>query len=184
MKLIVGLGNPGKDYEKTRHNIGFRIVDRLVTELNGIFKPGKGRFLYAEGSQRSEKIIMLKPTTYMNLSGEAVGPALHFWKLEPPDLLVVADDLNLPFAKLRLRAKGSAGGQNGLKSVIQVLKSDEFARLRFGIGSPSAATHSDYVLNPFHKDEEAALPEALGRAVDACRLWASDGILAAMNKYN
>ncbi len=185
MKLIVGLGNPGQNYSKTRHNIGFRVVDTLADRFDQKFSAGKGDYVYSQFNHNGEKVLLLKPLTYMNLSGQAVQNALHFWKLSPIDLLVVVDDLNLPLGKLRCRSKGSAGGQKGLISVINCLASDEFARLRIGIDKPPPNQEwAAFVLQPFTKAEEAIVNVALENACEACLCWLRDGLEIAMREFN
>lgn len=185
MKLIAGLGNPGPQYRMTRHNIGFRVVDVLADRLQTNFKSGKGRYIYGDAHYRQEKVILLKPLTYMNLSGEAISHALHYWKIETEDLLVVVDDINLPLGKLRARAQGSAGGQKGLFSIISILNDDEFPRLRFGIDQPPPGQNwADYVLQTFEKDEIERVGEMIDTAADACLHWIENGIEAMMSRYN
>src|SRR5947199_6886107 len=136
MKLVVGLGNPGSQYEHTRHNVGFRVVDKLAAKLGWKWTERRSRAMLASGMIGTEKVVLAKPITYMNLSGEAVAELVRWYKLQPQDLLVVCDDLDLPVGKVRLRAKGSAGGQHGLDNVIARLHMNEFPRLRIGIGRP------------------------------------------------
>lgn len=183
MKMIVGLGNPGREYDRTRHNIGFTIVDEIARRLGD---PGwKARFkgLVAEGQIGTEKAILLKPLTYMNLSGQSVAEALRWYKLAPEDLLVVSDDLDLPFATLRLRARGSAGGHNGLTSIFQQIGTTEVARMKVGIGRGSGPAHS-WVLGRFTAEQEAELPFLLGKAADTVEQWVREGIVPTMNTVN
>lgn len=182
MKAIVGLGNPGNQYAGTRHNIGFMVVDRLA-QLHSAPAP-KARFksLVTEITIGSEKVVLLKPQTYMNLSGDAVRLMGSWYKLYADEILIVLDELDLPFGTLRLRERGSAGGHNGLSSVIQQLGSNEFPRLRVGIGRGQSATA--HVLAKFSEPELRELPEVIGRAVDASTIWVEQGAVAAMNRIN
>jgi PTH1 family peptidyl-tRNA hydrolase len=185
MKLIVGLGNPGRKYAGTRHNIGFEVLAELAKRL-AADKP-KATFdgELSEVQIDSERVLLLWPLTYMNLSGGSVQPARDFYKVANEELLVVCDDVSLPAGKLRLRAKGSSGGQNGLKDIIRRLGTEEFPRLRIGIGAmPPGWQMADYVLSKFGKDEEPLVREAIEKAADAAVDWVKSGINAAMNKYN
>lgn len=185
MKLIVGLGNPGNQYQKTRHNIGFRICDTLAERLGTSFSSSQFKGETAQGRLGSEKIILLKPQTFMNLSGESVGPCAQFYKMNLSDIICVYDDLDLPFAKLRLARSGSAGGHNGIKSLIQHLGTKDFHRLRFGIGRPEGPMKPvDYVLQKFSSSEEKELENQLILSVEAIEYWMENGISAAMNQYN
>ena len=185
MKLVVGLGNPGRRYQATRHNVGFLVIVELAKRY---FASGlKTRFQgeTAEADLEGEKALLLTPTTYMNLSGASVLAARDFYKIPEQDLLVVCDDLNLPLAKLRVRAAGSAGGQKGLEDIIRRLGTEEFARLRIGIGAPPAGWNwPDFVLSKFTKEEIPAMEQAVARAVEAIVVWAREGVQACMNRYN
>lgn len=186
MKLIVGLGNPGKEYAGTRHNIGFMVIDRLAAVL-GVAVEGKMfKALVGQGLINGEKVVLAKPQTYMNLSGEAVGALLHWFKLSPADLLVIYDDLDLANGKLRLRPGGGSGGHKGVQSIIQALQTDSFNRVRVGIGRPPAPGYStvDYVLGHFSQDEAAAREEVLDLALEAVLCAVSKGIEPAMNLFN
>jgi PTH1 family peptidyl-tRNA hydrolase len=166
MKLVVGLGNPGSQYDNTRHNVGFRVVDKLATQLRWNWNERRSRAVLASGMIGAEKVILVKPLTYMNLSGEAVAELLRWYKLQPYDIFVVCDDLDLPVGKIRLRTKGSAGGQKGLDNIIYHLHTNEFPRLRIGIGRPTN-TRKDpisYVLGVPSKDERIELDLAEDRA--------------------
>lgn len=185
MKLIVGLGNPGTLYARTRHNVGFRVIDRLGDQWGVSVNRRKWDALIGEGRIRGEKVVLLKPQTYMNRSGMAVRPVVDYFQLDVDDLVVVYDDLDLPPGQIRLRLKGSAGGHNGMKSVIQHLGTEQFKRVRIGIGRPEPPQAvTDYVLEPFTRDEEKIVDEALDRAVDAIRCWTESTFLEAMNRYN
>ena len=184
-KLIVGLGNPGKEYERTRHNIGFAVVD-LFARLNGIPVTKRDfRALTGDGRVGETRVFLLKPQTFMNLSGESVAAFLRQKPLALSDILIVTDDIALPLGALRLRAKGSAGGHNGLKSLIGHLHSPEFPRLRVGVGAPrDPSVQIDFVLGPFNRREQAEADEAAERAVVALEVWLRDGIEKAMNQFN
>lgn len=186
MKLIFGLGNPGGKYEHTKHNIGFIAVDYLARNLGLTFKQTKFKSVYAEGRIGSEKVILVKPQTYMNLSGEAVQPWLDFYKLDGADIVVIYDDMDLAVGKIRLRQKGGSGGHNGMKSIIDLLGTKEFNRIRVGIGRPfptqSVVSH---VLSQFQKDEVADMEAAVRDVADAIKYWAAGHTFAeTMNQFN
>ena len=183
--LIVGLGNPGPKYEKTRHNIGFEILDTLAkTWGTPSFSP-KFQGLFCQVSRGSLKVLLLKPETYMDLSGRSVQEALHFFKLDPSSqLLVINDDLDLPSAQLRLRLSGGAGGHNGLKSIIECLGTENFARLRVGIGRSDKIPTENYVLGKIPKAEQPAFDEAITQAREGIEAILSDGLSKAMNVIN
>lgn len=185
LKLIVGLGNPGRQYRETRHNVGFEVV----SELAGRFGNGSPRMRFegevVEGAISGQRIMLLCPHTYMNRSGCSVQQARDFYKLNQQDLLIVCDDFNLPLGRLRLRAKGSAGGQKGLEDIVRRLGTDEVARLRIGIGPPAQGWDpKDFVLGKFSREERSEIDRCLTKAVDAAVTWVSDGIASAMNRYN
>lgn len=183
--LIVGLGNPGREYERTRHNIGFRVVDEFAAQHGLSFSKKQGRALVAEGTVADRRVIVAKPMTYMNLSGEAVRSITDFYKLPTSAILIVMDDLDLPLGTLRLREKGSAGGQNGMKHILQQLGTQEIARLRFGIGRPPGRMEArEYVLQPFAKEDEILVIETVGRATKAIETWLKFGIALAMTRHN
>jgi PTH1 family peptidyl-tRNA hydrolase len=185
MKLVVGLGNPGRRYEGTRHNIGFIIVGELAkAHGTGAVKTRfQGETVDAEIA--GEKVLLLTPSTYMNESGAAVLAARDFYKINLDEIIVVCDDLNLPLAKLRARATGSSGGQKGLEDIIRRLGSDEFARLRVGIGSPpNGWAWPDFVLSKFKKEELPDMELATARACEAVEVWTREGIQICMNRYN
>ncbi|MBO9309610.1 MAG: aminoacyl-tRNA hydrolase [Chloroflexi bacterium] len=183
--LIVGLGNPGREYERTRHNIGFQIVERLAAKHALSFAKKQAKALLAEGIIAQRRVLLAKPQTYMNLSGEAVRLLVAFYNLPLTNVLIVLDDLDIPLGTLRLRPSGSAGGQRGLKSILEQLGTQQVARLRFGIGRPpehmDAAT---YVLQPFTAEEQLLVAETADRAVRAVETWLEFGIELAMARYN
>lgn len=185
MKIVVGLGNPGDKYTGTRHNVGFDVLAELG-HRGGAGKP-KARFEAAvtEISCGAEKLLLVAPQTFMNLSGRSVQQFVRFFQTPLADVLVVCDDLNLKVGQLRLRSSGSAGGQKGLQSILTCLGSDAIPRLRLGIGRPPANFDAvDYVLSRFRKDELEQMDSAIGRAASAVEVWVRDGISAAMNQFN
>ena len=183
MKLIVGLGNPELKHAGTRHNIGFDVIDHLAG--SSAFSSGKGNYRYAKINAPGGPLILVKPMTYMNLSGHAVVAAMNFWKIERNDLLVICDDVNIPLGTVRMRAKGSAGGQNGLKHIIQSLGSEEFARLRVGVGvEPAPMSLSSFVLSKFSADERKIIDKVITVCADAVLDFASLGVERAMTKFN
>lgn len=188
MKLIVGLGNPGPEYARTRHNAGFMVLDRLAQRAGvGSFDIARGRFhgLMHEAVLNGQRCALLEPTTFMNRSGLAVGEAVAFYKLEPTaDLLVIVDDLALPSGKIRLRAEGSAGGHNGLADIQKSLGSTAYPRLRVGIDTPGRVPQKDYVLGRFSPDQQPKIDAAVNTACDAIECWVRDGIDKAMTRYN
>ena len=183
VKLIVGLGNPGKQYEQTRHNVGFCVIDVLARRWQIDMATEKFHGWFGSGAIKGEKAVLLKPTTFMNRSGQAVLPAGRFYRAELGDLLVVLDDLALPLGRIRLRGNGSAGGQKGLADIINRLGSDAFSRLRIGIGQPIGDS-SSYVLSRFGDDEAAEAKRSYERAADAVECWIAEGLDAAMTKFN
>jgi peptidyl-tRNA hydrolase, PTH1 family len=183
--LIVGLGNPGREYENTRHNIGFMAVDALITRHN-LGTPRKDRkALIYEGTIAGQSVLVIKPQTYMNLSGESVRPLLDFYKIALSNLMVLHDDMDIPLGTLRIRQTGSAGGQNGVKSIIQHLGTQDFARMRIGIGRPPGKQIArDYVLNPFRGDDAILAHEVVDTSANAVETWLRDGISTTMNRFN
>ena len=186
MYIIAGLGNPGKKYEGTRHNIGWQVVDELADKHGIRIMESRFRGLVGKGVIGGEKVLLLKPLTYMNLSGESIGEAVRFYKIdETSRLIVVSDDISLDVGQLRMRKKGSAGGHNGLKNTISHLGSEEFMRIRIGVGDkPAGSDLVDYVLGSFSKEEKKILDETKRNAVLAIETIISDGIDKAMNLYN
>jgi peptidyl-tRNA hydrolase, PTH1 family len=185
VKLIVGLGNPGPDYRDTRHNIGFAVVDLLARRSGLTFGGGPTDALIARARRPGEEALLAKPLTYMNLSGAAVAELVRYFRIATPDVLIVADDVNLPLGKLRARARGSDGGHNGFRSIIERLGTSEFARLRVGVGRGDPQRDlADHVLARFDADEQEAVDSAIGRAADAAELFVTDGIEKVMNQFN
>lgn len=183
--LIVGLGNPGPEYKFNRHNIGFMVADELVRELNAQFGRVQSNALVAQARRGEQRILLAKPRTYMNRSGSAVGALLRFYKAPLGKVLIIYDDVDLPFETLRLRGEGGSAGHNGMKSIIQNLGSQEFARLRVGVGRPKGRMRTpDHVLQDFSKEEQETLTFVLQRATEAVLAFIDEGIVAGMNKYN
>ncbi len=187
MKLIVGLGNPGKEYQKTRHNIGFMVVDQLASELDIAWKiDEKKKGAIISTTLNNEKIILLKPLTYMNLSGEAVYLVKEWYKIKLENILIIYDDLSLPVGKIRLRAKGSSGGHNGVKSIIHHLQTEEIKRLKIGIDHPGNGKDvANYVLSPFVASDSERIKDTIEEAVQAIKQWVvKDNFLQVMNEFN
>ncbi len=183
--LIVGLGNPGKKYEQTRHNVGWHVMDELAGRYQLRFDKTEKKAITATGTIKHQRVLLAKPQTYMNASGEAVRALADFYKIDIDHIIVVADDMDLPLGTLRLRESGSAGGQNGVKSVIQHLGTQNFSRVRFGIGRPPGKMDAvSYVLQAFRGDEAILEQEVAGRASDAIETWLTDGINLAMSRFN
>ena len=183
MKAIVGLGNPGNEYRRTRHNVGFEVVDELARRWRVALKSSSRRRSRL-AAVKDRDVLLAQPQTFMNLSGNAVAGIMAFYKVQPADVLVVVDEVQLPLGKLRIRPSGSAGGHNGLKSVIGMIGT-EFPRLRIGIGRGNQEWDlSDHVLSKFLADEQPVVERAITRAADAVEAFLSDGVLAAMNRYN
>lgn len=184
--LIVGLGNPGKEYDGTRHNIGFRIVRAMASKYGIALRSALVRVkgILGEGMVGDKKVFLLLPLTFMNDSGNAVRKCLHFYKLPAGQMVVIADDVALPLGTIRLRAEGSCGGHNGLKSVQQQLGTQEYPRLRIGVGDPRQGELADYVLDRFSTEEERILPDVVERAIEGVELWLASGIEIAMQHAN
>ncbi len=185
MYIIVGLGNPERKYDNTRHNIGFRMIDALAEYAGIQINEKKFKGLYGKGILGGEKVILVKPLTYMNLSGECVGPMADYFKVDPENIIVLFDDISLDPGKMRIRKKGSAGGHNGIKSIIAHLGTQEFPRLKFGVGDkPRGMDLANYVLGRFSKTEEVIVEESIDQACKAIECMIRDGIDTAMNQYN
>ncbi len=184
-KVIVGLGNPGKAYEKTRHNVGFMVIDHLSKQISIPVTSKRFKGLFGEGTVRGERVILLKPQTYMNLSGESVRELLDWYKLGTADMLMIYDDLDLPVGQLRMRLKGSAGGHNGVKSIILHTNTDEIKRIKIGINRPPAGWNvPDYVLSKFAPNEAIDIETTIARAAEAVETWLEQPFENVMNKYN
>ncbi|MFC3040981.1 aminoacyl-tRNA hydrolase [Virgibacillus xinjiangensis] len=185
MKCIVGLGNPGKKYESTRHNAGFMVIDELLKRHGWELNKKKFNGYYAMEHLDAEKVILLKPQTYMNLSGQSIRPLIDYYGIEPEDVLVIYDDLDLPTGRIRLRQKGGHGGHNGIRSTIDHLGTKEFKRIRIGVGRPDDSTSViDYVLGSFPKAELEEVDSSIQKAADACEAWIGDSFPVVMNKFN
>jgi len=183
--LIAGLGNPGRQYKTNRHNIGFMLVDRLADSLDIAFSRLESKALVVKTDYQDHKIILAKPQTFMNLSGQAVGSIMKFYQIPLENLLVVYDDVDLPFGKIRLRPTGGSAGQKGVASIIDRLGTNEFPRLRLGIGRPPGRMKAEsYVLRDFSKEDVEFLPEFLDRGVEAALTFIQEGLVTAMNRYN
>ena len=185
MKVVVGLGNPGSEYARTRHNVGFDVLDELARRWQA--SPPKRKFQAAlsEANFQGEKVLLVAPQTYMNLSGQSVAQIVKFYQLEATDLLVICDDMNIPLGNLRFRVSGSAGGQKGLKNIIDCLVTESVPRLRFGIGRPPGQQDAvEFVLAKFRKTEQSEVEFTAARAADGVETWIQHGIAAAMNLFN
>ena len=184
MRIIIGLGNPGKKYEKTRHNLGFMVIDELARRNSVSVDKSKFKSLTGEFKLGGEKVILMKPQTYMNLSGEAIREAVNFYKIDLKNLLVIYDDLDIPMGALRIRTSGSSGTHNGMKSVVSQLGSRDFPRVRIGIGSNKDDNLIDFVIGKPSKSEEAVLSDTVSEAAHAVECYIADGIDKAMNRFN
>lgn len=186
MYLIVGLGNPGRDYVGTRHNMGFEAVDAICAKYDIKLNKEKFRAVYGEGRIGGEKVLVIKPQTYMNLSGESVREFRDWFKMEEKNMIVIYDDISLPVGKLRIREKGSAGGHNGIKNIIYQLGTDVFPRIKIGVGAPDHPDYDvkDYVLGKFSKEETEVLIKTVIRAAAAVEEIMLHGAQSAMNQYN
>ena len=187
MKLVVGLGNPGREYRETRHNVGFKVVDEIARrhDLTFAMAPSQVPDAFVVKKFGAQPLLLAKPLTFMNRSGDAVSALSRYYGIEPADLLIVYDDIDLPFSRLRARARGSAGTHNGMRSVVERLGTTEFPRLRLGVGrGDSRRDLADHVLAKFEPDEQSGLDEFITRAADAAEMFAADGILKVMNVYN
>jgi peptidyl-tRNA hydrolase, PTH1 family len=183
--ILVGLGNPGRRYQGTRHNIGFAVADEVARRRQAVFESGRGDALTARCGRGPDSVLVVKPLTMMNLSGAAVAAVAGFYKVDPAAILVAADDVNLPLGRLRLRARGTAGGHNGFKSIIECLGTEAFPRVRVGVGRGDPRRDlADHVLARFDDDERDEVDRAIARAADAVETFLAEGIEAAMNRYN
>ncbi len=185
MIIITGLGNPGKQYDKTKHNVGFWVIDKLAKEYNIEVTKFKHKALIGEGNIAGKKVLLVKPQTYMNLSGESIREIIKFYKVPLEQFYVIYDDTSLPLSNVRIREKGSAGGHNGIKNIIAHLGTDIFLRIKVGIGEkPNGWDLADYVLAPFSKDEEPLILSGVDKAYHAVELLLTKGIKEAMNQTN
>ncbi|MFO0597459.1 MAG: aminoacyl-tRNA hydrolase [Myxococcaceae bacterium] len=188
MKILCGLGNPGRQYEQNRHNVGFMVIDLLAARWKLAFTSHKFDAELAQGSVGGEKVLLLKPQTFMNLSGQALGGAARFYKVPAGDVLVVHDELDLPYAKLQLKVGGGTGGHNGLNSIRESWGEEAYVRLRFGIGKPQGPNPKErvigHVLGDFSGEERPTLPDHLARAAEICEAWVKDGLQKTMNRFN
>ncbi len=183
--LLIGLGNPGREHRDNRHNLGFMLIDRLIIRLNARGMKVQSKAIVTTATYEDRKLILAKPQTYMNLSGQSAQGLLHFYKLPVENMLVAHDDLDIPFGAIRIRPGGGPGGQRGMASTIEQLGTKDFPRLRIGIGRPPGRVDpSDYVLQNFSRDEMKVLSEIIDRAADAALMFVVDGLNKAMNKYN
>jgi len=185
MKLVAGLGNPGRQYAGTRHNVGFDIIDVLAKRHAVSFEAAPADAIMGKWRDGGDVILLVKPLTFMNLSGEAVGQLLRYFKIDVADLLVISDDVNLPIGRLRVRGTGSEGGHNGLRSMAQVLGTNDYSRLRVGVGRGDTRRDlADHVLAKFEPEELPGVEDAVVRAADAVECWVRDGLAKAMNTFN
>ncbi len=186
MKLIIGLGNPGENYQQTRHNLGFKVVEKISSLYKIKLNKSKFQSLFGEGKIKEEKVILAKPLTFMNLSGEVIVPLQNAFKFNLKDIIVIYDDLDLEIGKIRIREKGSSGGHKGIKSIIDHLKTTEFGRIRMGIGRPPLGliNETDYVLGKFSTEEKKIVIASIREAVKAIETIIEEGIVKAMNRYN
>jgi peptidyl-tRNA hydrolase len=184
MKIIVGLGNPGREYKDTRHNIGFMVLEELASRHPVEKQDSKFDAIIGHAKIKGEKILLVKPLTYMNLSGKSVQPLMHWHKTDLQDLMVIHDDMDLPLGSIRLRGGGGSGGHKGIRSIMERLASPDFARTRIGIGHPADHETVDWVLGRFAPDEKDLIDQTIKKAADAVERWVTGGITEAMNAYN
>ena len=185
MKIVVGLGNPGKEYEKTRHNLGFMAIDKLSQKLNIEINKKKFNGLVGEGMYKSEKILLVKPQTFMNLSGNCVGEIVNFYKLSAEELIVIYDDIDIEFGKIRIRPEGRPGTHNGMRNITEVLQTSKFVRIRVGAGKPREHQELyNFVLSEFGKDEMEIVDKTTNVVTDAVMEIIDNGTLKAMNRFN
>ena len=185
MYIIAGLGNPTREYEKTRHNVGFEVIDVLADMLGTTVEEQKFKGCYGRGIIGGEKVLLLKPQTFMNLSGESIRAASDFYKVDPEHIIIIYDDISLDVGQLRIRKKGSAGGHNGIKNIIAHLGTQEFPRIKVGVGDkPKKMDLADYVLSRFSKEDRAAMEDAFKEAAKAVEVMITEGMDTAMNQFN
>ncbi|API92317.1 peptidyl-tRNA hydrolase [Virgibacillus pantothenticus] len=185
MKCIIGLGNPGKKYDRTRHNVGFMVIDELIQRHQWKLDKSKFKADYTIVQTENEKLMLVKPQTFMNLSGDAVRPLMDYYHIHLENILIIFDDLDLPIGKIRLRQKGGHGGHNGIRSIIEHVGSKDFKRVRIGIGRPdSSLSIIDYVLQTFPKRDTEEVMNSVNKAADACEAWVHKPFPEVMNEYN
>jgi len=185
VKLVAGLGNPGDRYRGTRHNVGFGVLDAIAARHGLKFETAPAEALQARWRRPDADVLLVKPLTFMNLSGQAVGELLRYFRIDPAEVLIVTDDVNLPIGRLRARPGGTEGGHNGLKSIAQHLGTIDYARLRIGVGRGDERRDlADHVTARFEPDEQGAIDESLARAADAVEMWIGEGLLNVMNAFN
>lgn len=185
MKLVAGLGNPGARYRGTRHNVGFEVIDLLARRHELVFEAAPAEAVLARWRRADSMVLLVKPLTFMNISGEAVSALARYYKVETSDLLIVCDDVNLPLGRLRVRASGTEGGHNGLRSVAELLGTIDYARLRVGVGRGDLRRDlADHVLAKFEPEEQPGIEAAIARAADAVETWLADGLAKTMNSFN
>jgi peptidyl-tRNA hydrolase, PTH1 family len=183
--LLIGLGNPGREYKDTRHNFGFMLIDRIAVRLNARGMKVQSKAIVTDAMHEDRKLILAKPQTYMNLSGQSVQGLVHFYKIPLTNLMVLSDDLDIPFGTIRIRAAGGPGGQRGLSSVLESLGTKDFPRLRLGIGRPPGKMDpANFILQNFSRDEMKSISEILDAGADAVLEFVENGLNAAMNKFN
>lgn len=183
--LLIGLGNPGREYAGSRHNFGFMLIDRIAVRLNAQGMKVQSKAIVTTANYEGHKLILAKPQTYMNLSGQSVQGLAHFYKIPNENLMILSDDLDLPFGTIRIRASGGPGGQRGLSSILEKLGTKDVPRMRLGIGRPPGRMDpANYVLQNFSRDDMQAISEILDRAADAALTFVTDGLEKAMNKFN
>ena len=185
MKMIVGLGNPGAGYAQTRHNVGFMVIDKFATAYQLTINKKQGQSLLGQGFIEGQKVLLVKPQTFMNKSGEAVSEIINYYREGIEDLIIIHDDLDLDFGRLRFKRGGGTGGHNGLKSITKMLNSPEYSRLKIGIGHPPEFMPTEaYVLGSFPAKEKEEVPEIIKEAVEGLKTWLFEGVDVAMNKFN
>jgi PTH1 family peptidyl-tRNA hydrolase len=188
MKLICGLGNPGREYAAHRHNVGFMVVDALSAQTSTPLSQGKFDGRWGQGAIGGEKLLLLEPQTFMNRSGQSLAPLARFYKVTPEDILVIHDELDLPFGRLQLKRGGGTGGHNGLESIVDDLGDDGFVRLRFGVGKPAGPNAKErvvgHVLSGFNAEERAVMQDLIAKSAEAATTWARSGLAVAMNQFN
>lgn len=184
MKVVVGLGNPGPEFKETRHNVGFKVLEELASRYRVEKQESKHDSIIGEIRIKGEKVLLVKPLTYMNLSGRAVQPLVHWYKLDQSDLMVIYDDMDLPVGSIRIRAAGGSGGHKGIKSIIERLATEDFARTRIGIGRPTERGAADWVLGRVTGAEKELIDLMIKKAADAVETWINYGLTEAMNAYN